>query len=391
MSLSRSPLEEALGAARALLCMPVSYLSIFEGANVVMYAVSAEPDHEALRPGDVRPADKSFCKLVLDGFLPAVVPDTSHNAYARDLPAVKEQAVGAIVSVPIQDEAGEPFGMFCCLSPDPCPGLDDRDLQTVKMFAAIAAGILTTGDDQPQVAMALRRAVRDVMIDQDHAIHLQPIIDMSTGEVRGYEALSRFNKAPYRAPDMWFADAATVGLQTRLESWVISKAILLLPALPQSSYLSINAAPETVETGIVRDLLAQTQPDRIVLELTEHSDIRKSRALLDELQALRDMGVRVAVDDLGAGYASLSSLLILKPDIIKLDISIVNAIHKDATTQAMARALLQFADEIDATLIAEGVECPMDRDTLTRLGFAYGQGFLFAKPAPPAELGLMSA
>lgn len=385
---SETLLDDALKAVRALLDMPVSYVSVFDGDNVVFRAVSSDPDISLFAAGDVRPAKDSYCKLVRDGDLPQLIPDTGTIAKARALGCTRSGPIGAAICVPLSDKDGAIFGMLCCLSPLPRPTLNLRDLHVMQMIGALAADVVMTGDDDTRRLETLRTKIRNVMIDREHDIFLQPIVDLASGNTLGYEALSRFHAQPYRSPDLWFAEAATVGLQTNLESWAIAQALSLLPGLPAETYLSVNAAPETVASGVIADLLAHSQPARVVLELTEHSTFDDSDLLEASLQELRDMGVRIAVDDLGAGYASLSNVLRLRPDIIKLDISLVSAIDHDAAGQALARAIVHFANEIDATLIAEGIENEAERDTLSDLGFSIGQGFLFARPTSAAELGI---
>jgi EAL domain-containing protein (putative c-di-GMP-specific phosphodiesterase class I)/CheY-like chemotaxis protein len=212
------------------------------------------------------------------------------------------------------------------------------------------------------------------------AIHVQPIVELATRETVGFEALARFRSLPPRPPNEWFAEAAALELGTQLELATIGRAIELLPRLPETAYLSLNCSHRTVASA---DLLALLRSDakRLVVEITEHEPVEDYDALATSLQPLRDLGVRIAIDDAGAGYASLRHTLALAPDIVKVDISLTHAIDVDRGRRALASALISFADEMDMTIVAEGIETASELETLRELGVRYGQGYHLAEPA----------
>jgi EAL domain-containing protein (putative c-di-GMP-specific phosphodiesterase class I) len=212
------------------------------------------------------------------------------------------------------------------------------------------------------------------------AIHVQPIVELATREAVGYEALARFRSLPPRPPNEWFAEAAALELGTRLELATIERAVALLPQLPETAYLSLNCSHRTMATEELWSLLAD-QAKRIVVEITEHEPVEDYDDLAASLQPLRDLGVRIAIDDAGAGYASLRHTLSLAPDIVKVDISITRSIDMDRGRRALASALISFADEMDITIIAEGIETEAELSTLVDLGVRYGQGYHLAEPA----------
>ena len=214
------------------------------------------------------------------------------------------------------------------------------------------------------------------------AIHVQPIMDLRTRQPVGYEALARFRSLPPRPPDAWFAEAAALELGTHLELATIERALAVLPQIPIDAYLSLNCSHRTVRNP---DLVAMLAPHaaRLVVEITEHEPVDDYEDLAIALQPLRALGVRIAIDDAGAGYASLRHTLALNPDIVKVDISLTRAIDTDRARRALASALISFADEMDMTIIAEGIETEAELRTLTDLGVRYGQGFHLAEPAPP--------
>ena len=214
------------------------------------------------------------------------------------------------------------------------------------------------------------------------AILVQPIMDLRTRQPVGYEALARFRSLPPRPPDAWFAEAAALELGTHLELATIERALAVLPQIPIDAYLSLNCSHRTVRNP---DLVAMLAPHaaRLVVEITEHEPVDDYEDLAIALQPLRALGVRIAIDDAGAGYASLRHTLALNPDIVKVDISLTRAIDTDRARRALASALISFADEMDMTIIAEGIETEAELRTLTDLGVRFGQGFHLAEPAPP--------
>ncbi len=218
---------------------------------------------------------------------------------------------------------------------------------------------------------------------QGVAIHVQPIVDLRSRHTVGFEALARFRSLPPRPPDEWFAEAAALELGVHLELATIEQAIALLPALPTDTYLSLNCSQRTVSSAELSALLA---PDasRIVIEITEHEPVDNYDELARALQPLRDLGVRIAIDDAGAGYASLRHTLQLNPDIVKVDITLTRSIDTDRARRALASALISFADEMDMTIIAEGIETEAELRTLSDLGVRYGQGYHLAEPSPVA-------
>jgi EAL domain-containing protein (putative c-di-GMP-specific phosphodiesterase class I) len=176
--------------------------------------------------------------------------------------------------------------------------------------------------------------------------------------------------------------AAELGLGEALELSAIRAALALLPQLPDGVYLSVNASPDTVHGRGLHGLLAAVDARRVVIEITEHASVARYDDLLRELAALRELGVRVAVDDTGAGYASFRHILALRPDIIKLDRDMVVGVDRDRAREGLVGALASFAESLAATVVAEGVETPGELDALARAGIACAQGYYLARPGP---------
>ncbi|HZU73499.1 MAG TPA: EAL domain-containing protein [Acidimicrobiales bacterium] len=208
----------------------------------------------------------------------------------------------------------------------------------------------------------------------------QPIVEVSAGAVVGYEALSRF--ADGVAPDRWFAQAAEVGLGVEMELAAVRRALAGLSGLPGSPYLSVNASPEALCDPRLPELIAAGCPSRVVVELTEHVPLGNYERYRQAIGTLREMGSRVAVDDAGAGYSSLRHVVDLQPDMIKIDRSLVHAVHLEPARRSLLIAFVSFASDLGATLVAEGVEEPLEEEVLRQWGLRFAQGWLYGRPMP---------
>lgn len=213
----------------------------------------------------------------------------------------------------------------------------------------------------------------------------QPIIDLRTGQTSGSEALSRFTLEPLRPPDQWFAEAAAAGLGLELEMHAIRSAVHNRHRLPSGTYLSVNASPQTLLSQEFASLVSRLEGDLLVVEVTEHSAVEDYGALKRAIDQLRSRGVRLAIDDLGTGFASFMHIVKLLPEFMKLDISLTRDIESDAVKQALTAALVGFGAQIGSHLIAEGVETTAELQTLQGLGVEYAQGYYLGAPAPLPE------
>jgi EAL domain-containing protein (putative c-di-GMP-specific phosphodiesterase class I)/AmiR/NasT family two-component response regulator len=209
----------------------------------------------------------------------------------------------------------------------------------------------------------------------------QPIVELDSRATVGFEALARFLSFPLRAPDEWFAEAVSLELGVGLELSAIEQALREFARIPEHAYLAVNCSQRAAASEEVAELLAPHAP-RLVLEITEHEAVEDYDGLVAALQPLRDHGLRVAIDDAGAGFASLQHTLRIAPDIVKLDLSITRDIDTDRGKRALATALMSFAEEMSMTMIAEGIETAAELEALTELGIRFGQGFYLAEPGP---------
>jgi EAL domain-containing protein (putative c-di-GMP-specific phosphodiesterase class I)/DNA-binding NarL/FixJ family response regulator len=295
-----------------------------------------------------------------------------------------------------------------------------EDRTTVlEMLGAGAVGYLVKGTAPDEIVRAIQRAVRgqtsvssEVMASVVHELSAQLQRDADAAEERrnktsrvrraieqgsfrlvyqpifrlhgepvGYEALARFEGPPERTPDVWFREAAEVNLGLDLELTAVHRALADLDRLTPGAYLSLNVSHRTATSPLLLDAVDRAPLDRLVFEITEHERVEEYERLATSLGQLRARGARIAIDDAGAGFASLRHILRLAPDIIKLDISLTRDIDVDRGRRALAAALISFAEEMEMSIVAEGIETKAEMETLRALGVRFGQGFYLALPS----------
>lgn len=205
---------------------------------------------------------------------------------------------------------------------------------------------------------------------------------MHSRQAVGFECLTRFSGVPSRPPNEWFDEAAEVGLGTALELAAIRAALDALGSLPEHLHLAMNASVETVMIREFSDLMNELPSGQIVIEITEHTDVKNYEDLVRALQPLRQRGIKLAIDDAGAGYSSLRHILHLRPDYIKLDMDLIRHIDIDPARRALATALIGFARDTGSIIIAEGVETASEFATLQSLGVEQVQGYFLGRPMP---------
>lgn len=263
----------------------------------------------------------------------------------------------------------------------PGSDLDGRSALTARFVA----NVMTPGlvDD-----VEARARIEDVLERRSLRMVVQPVSDLRTGEVVGVEALARFPGPPERTPDLWFAEAHRVGLGVELELAAVHRALELRNVLPEGIGLSINAGPAAVLDPRLVEVLQRCDGRVCTIEVTEHDAVGDYGPVVHALDALRACGARIAVDDTGNGYAGLSHILSLRPEVIKIDRELTTGVDRDPVRQAMAGSLVRLAAAIDGLVVAEGVETEAEAETLLDLGIVHGQGWLLGRPVPAEGLDL---
>lgn len=362
--------------------MEVAFISEFtDGRRVFRHVDSADLDGP-VKAGLSDPLEESYCQRVIDGRLPELMTDACLNAEALTLAATRALPVGAHLSVPIRLQDGSLYGTFCCFSKSADGSLTHRDLDMMRVFAEMAAAEI----EQELQARAARQIVEDriesICSSDGLTMVYQPIVDVASARVGGFESLARFTSQPNRSPDVWFAEAAHVGRGIEMETKAVRLALNALEQLPADIYVTVNISPETIIKGEFASVLNGYPLDRIVVEVTEHQAVERYEDIADVIQPLQAKGLRVAIDDAGAGYASFRHILNLHPHIVKLDYSITHCIDSDRSRRALAAAMHGFASETGCNIVAEGVETMAELETIRHLGIGKAQGYHLGRPMP---------
>lgn len=213
----------------------------------------------------------------------------------------------------------------------------------------------------------------------------QPIVDLATGELVSYEALARFPHLPGVAVDEVFALAHRHGRGFELEVLAISRAFAVSHLRPPGTLLSINLSP----SALCHPHLLPHLPDDLTgiqIEITEHESIRHEHLFASRLDDLRRRGARIAVDDVGEGYAGLQQVMRIRPDLLKIDRSLVAGVHAQPGHAALLEAIVHFAARTGAQVCAEGIESAEELAVLADLDVAFGQGYFIGRPAPGFEV-----
>ena len=383
-SIGTGAVDKIVHAIRHHLGMDVAFVAEFRESDRIFRHVDAL-DRTPVHRGDAVPLDVGYCQRVVDGRLPGLIPDTQRVPAAMALAETQAIPIGAHLSVPIRLSDGRVFGTLCSFSFTADPSLGERDLKIMQVFATLLADQIER-DTLGQRAQAEKSSrITAALAARQPSIVYQPVYDLATSRLAGLESLSRFQMEPQRTPDKWFAEAAEVGMSVELELAAIRTALHALHSMPPDAYLSVNCSPKTILRGELQNLLRGIDVKRLVLEITEHDYIEDYPGLLAALAPLRAFGLRTAIDDAGAGYASLRHVLHIQPELIKLDISLTRHIDRDLKRRALASALIAFARETQAHIVAEGVETEAELRTLKLLGAGCAQGYFLARPLPLAE------
>lgn len=370
-----------LGVLRARLGLDTAWLASFRDGMQVFEVIDGDADAIGLTPGARSSLAGSYCVRVVDGRLPSVIPDTAANRTTSALPVTQEMSLGAYVGVPVLGADGVAVGSLCAATTTARPELADVDLRIVTHIADLIGALIESPARGSDSSAQQRSAIRAVVTERNFDVVFQTVHDVATGKVMGVEALARFPCEPFQ-PDAFFAQAATMGLGIELETAIVARVLGLVPELPDDIFVAVNISPAALLAAPWTQLLGNVDPSRIVLEITEHDAVQDYGALDEVLDICRARGMRVAVDDVGAGFSSFTHVLELVPDFVKIDHSITRNIHSDDARRRLAQAIAEFAGQIGAVVIAEGVETQPELDAVGAAGIDLAQGYHLSRPQP---------
>ncbi|MEX2525085.1 MAG: EAL domain-containing protein [Gammaproteobacteria bacterium] len=369
-----------IAAMKEHLDADISFLAEFQQSVKVIRKFAGDGNAAGIEEGVTFPLKETYCHRVATGELPNLIQDARNDERVKDLAITRQLNIGTYVSVPITLPDDRLFGTLCCLYHHVEPSIQPRDVRFMRVLADILGNHL---GDQEQAIEGRRLKydrIEQVIANQDMRMVFQPIVNISTQEIVGAEALARFDAEPRRTPDIWFAEALEVGLGQELEMTAVQLAVAQLHQFPESAYLSVNVSPDTLQTEALFETLSMIDPDRIVVEVTEHAVVKEYEPLMEAILRLHNSGSRLAVDDVGAGYSGLGHIIRIAPKIMKLDVSLTRGIYQDVVKQALATSAVAFASRVNIDIVAEGIETAEDALALQLLGVRYGQGYYFAKP-----------
>jgi EAL domain-containing protein (putative c-di-GMP-specific phosphodiesterase class I) len=378
-------LPRALRALRLHLGMDIAFISQVRSDRRVFRYVDCARPNPAVQVGLSDPLGDTYCERILDGRLPELIADTSAVPGAQELPCTRLVPIGAHLAVPIRLYDGTVFGTLGCINTAADSSLGARDLSIMRVFAEMAAEHIEADLQLEDEKHDLTVSLKTVLAGDPISVVYQPVFDLRQAQVIGFESLARFTTTPVRAPNVWFADAARVGLDVALELKVLEKALACFTRLPPGVYVAFNVSPNIVISGQLEVAFRHAPVNRIVLEVNEHVSIREYDEIAKAMAPLRERGLRVSVDDTGAGLTSFRHIVSLRPDIVKLPMSLTRNIDGDGARRALAVALMQFANENAATIIAEGVETAAELKALRAIGVPCAQGYFLGRPVPLAN------
>lgn len=376
---------DTLGETTAALCKSFEGLDWVDGAIILLSPSSTE----VFSVTDDTPAGLGFS---FGGAIPVeqldvVMAASQAGPWTLDMTdpttrsLVGAPLVDAILSIGIRGAAysairfdGELVAVLSIGSfrPDAAAFLAGR-LDQVEDLARVAGVVMRAQALQFSRAARLRAQVRSAIQDRAFRPVFMPIVSTRSREVVGYEALTRF--ADGRPPDLWFADAVDAGVSLDLEAACARASLEAAFALPPDAPLALNFSPASILSGVVAEVVAGTSRP-IVIEVTEHARIDSYEAIREAIASMP--GVTLAVDDAGAGFASLRHILELRPQSVKLDLGLIRNVDSDPARAALIAGVVHFANQTGTELIAEGVETEAEAEALLALGVLLAQGYLFS-------------
>jgi EAL domain-containing protein (putative c-di-GMP-specific phosphodiesterase class I) len=388
-NLDSTALPEMIRVLRKHLGMDIAFLSQVNGELNKINLVDTDELHCALKAGFSSSLEETYCQLIVEKKIPNIIHDVEDIPLVKDLPITKILDIKSYISTPVLLSDGTLYGTLCCYSHTTEPSLNKRDFSMMEACAEMATIHLERQHRRNTIAIETEERVHTALLPNAITIKYQPIYDLVNEEVCGFEALSRFNKYPNMRPDLMFKDAKNVGLGAELEVAAIREAFEGLQHFSPDIYISLNISPDTILHQAFVGLFDNIPLDRITLEITEHTVVELYHHVKAVLEPLRKKGMKLAIDDAGAGFSSFRHILELNPDIIKLDWTLTKNIDSDPGRRALVAAFVRFSKDTNSVLISEGVETKSELLAMQELGIERVQGNYFGYPMTLKEAGAL--
>jgi EAL domain-containing protein (putative c-di-GMP-specific phosphodiesterase class I) len=283
------------------------------------------------------------------------------------------------------------FQKFGCYTGSTILNYDKNVRLERQIYAALEEALQDSVSERDKDADRRMEELKKIIKHEEIYTLFHPIVKLPEYDIVGYEALSRGpGQGEFERPDKLFKIAYQSDLLIELERLCRKKALTAACNMKPEHALFLNVEPDSVNDPELRQVAASSllidsrlTPDRIVLEITERSAIMDFSAFRSVLEYFRALGFKIAIDDAGAGYATLQAIIELKPDFIKLDMSLIRDIDLDKVKQQLVKALSKFGQKTGVSMIAEGVETKAELKTLLEMNIDLAQGFVFAYPSEP--------
>ena len=379
MSDDASDVDVLLHLVREQLGMDVAFVTRFDGSHREFRNIDSGIGTGGIAPGFVDEREHTFCQYIVDERIGQVTPDALTLDLVRDLPQTRAFGIRSYIGVPLTLADGQVYGTLCAFSQEANSALGESDAVVLRALAPVLMGIIGREDTERHALAEKSRSLQGLYDTGGPSSVFQPVVELDTLQVVGWEALSRF-PGQTLSPAQWFSAAAAIGQTAALERSAIRAAVDAFDS--PEGFLALNASEETIVSSEFSALFVDVPLARVVIEITEHHAIADYPRLHAALTELRQGGARVAVDDAGAGYSTFQHILVLEPDLIKLDISLIRSIDRDHRRQALASAIASFAAKTDSRVIAEGIETAEELACLRRLDIHLGQGYHLGRPGP---------
>lgn len=375
-----------LRAARAHLGVEAAFVGeLTDGTRVIRYVDQIE-GLSLLDVGQTDDEADSFCALVVDRRVPSLLTDPRDHPLTAAMAATEAVPVRTHVSVPIRFSDGSIYGTFCAFSTDVHREISEQHLDAIRFMADLAADHLELVVGEARDQRARRRRIEEVLeVEAGMTMAFQPLCRLTDSRIVAVEALARFPGSPH-GPEWFFDEAARLGLGRELELLAVSRALRDLGQLPAQVRIQVNASAATLLEPRFLAMVAATAAGRLVVEVTEHAAVTDYAALVAVREELGRLGAQLSIDDVGTGWSGLHRILELEPHQLKLDAEVIRDLDRRPNRQALVAALLDFARQSGAEVVAEGIETHSELLALRRLGVPVGQGYHLARPAPIAEL-----
>ena len=335
-----------------------------------------------------------IAELMISGNAFVVVLSPPRNSRQIDPEALRtivqrvEESIREVLKEAIEPALFKKFGCYVGAS---TVAHDENARLERLVHEGLDEALADSGSREAQDAEIRTKGLREIL--REEAVHtlVHPVFELKSMDIVGYEALSRGPvDSEFERPDKLFRIAYDSDLVLKLERLCRKKALEAARDLPDGKLMFLNIEPDAVSDPELREVLsssllaqAHATPDRFVLEITERSAITDFTSFRSTLEYLRALGFAVAVDDAGAGYGSLQCLAEVKPEWLKIDLSLIRGCDTDEVRAQLIQSLVTFSQKMDVRLVAEGIETPGELAKIRELGVEYGQGFLFTMPVEP--------